>query len=76
MCVVPGVLKESQQREVFAEGPACCPDAEGPQVPSTSAGGWDAFNSAPIYVLQKQTTCYKKKKGFKASALLGAMTHF
>lgn len=38
MCVVPGVLKESQQREVFAEGPACCPDAEGPQVPSTSAG--------------------------------------
>lgn len=41
MCVyvfVAGVLKESQQWEVYTEGPAGCPDAESPQVPSTSSG--------------------------------------
>ncbi len=35
---VSGVLKESQQWEVYAEGPAGCPDAENPQVPSTASG--------------------------------------
>ena len=40
MCIVfvAGVLKESQQWEVHSEGPAGCPDAESPQVPSTSSG--------------------------------------
>lgn len=39
MCIVfAGVLKESEQREVYTEGPAGCPDAESPQVPSTSSG--------------------------------------
>lgn len=41
---VPGVLKESQQWEVYTEGPASCTDAEGPQVPSApSGGGSDSF---------------------------------
>lgn len=41
MCIVfvPGVLKESQQWEVYTEGPASCTDAEGPQVPSAPSGG-------------------------------------
>lgn len=33
-----GVLKESQQWEVYAEGPAGCPHAESPQVPPASSG--------------------------------------
>lgn len=37
--VVPGVLKEGQQRQVFTAGPAGRADAEGPEVPSTAAGG-------------------------------------
>lgn len=41
------MLEESQQREVFTEGPAGCPDAEGPQVPSTSAGGWRSNLTQP-----------------------------
>lgn len=40
MCVVfvPGVLQESQQREVYPEGPAGCPDAESPEVSPASSG--------------------------------------
>lgn len=37
--VVPGVLKEGQQRQVFTAGPAGRADAEGPEVSSTAAGG-------------------------------------
>lgn len=37
--VVPGVLKEGQQRQVFTAGPAGRANAEGPEVPSTAAGG-------------------------------------
>ena len=37
MCL-PGVLKESQQWQVYTEGPARRPHAEGPQVPPTSSG--------------------------------------
>lgn len=35
---IPGVLQKSQQWEVHPEGPAGCPDAESPQVPSPSTG--------------------------------------
>lgn len=40
MCIVlvPGVLQESQQWEVYPEGPAGCPDAESPEVSSASSG--------------------------------------
>lgn len=57
MCVVcfPGVLKESKQWEVYTEGPANGPHAEGPQVSSTSSGEWEAdFKS------QCQTLCHEK----------------
>lgn len=35
---VAGMLKESQQWQVYTEGPAGGPDAESPQVPPTSSG--------------------------------------
>lgn len=62
-CFVSGVLKESQQREVFAEGPARCPDAEGPQVPSASAGGLKCI---------ELKSCITKTK----LVALWAVTHF
>ena len=33
-----GVLQKSQLWKVHPAGPACCPDAEGPQIPPPAAG--------------------------------------
>lgn len=52
--VVPGVLKEGQQRQVFTAGPAGRADAEGPEVPSTAAGSGGLFNFVSIHVSLKK----------------------
>lgn len=62
--VVPGVLKEGQQWQVFTAGPAGRANAEGPEVPSTAAGG----RSLTPHVSLRVKPCVINKKVSKLAA--------
>lgn len=67
LCVVcfPGVLKESEQWEVYTEGPASCPHAEGPQVSSTSSGEW---RCQTLFQRKQQLSLFRQSPGLDASS--------